>query len=106
MAGKDSQDKAPKKPKEPTDPFDDPVAYFSGPPPEVTDLNDLPLCELIGGPLDGTTYRIPDWRFTLRFEQPETGRVTIYERDDYTTHFVYKGIFGPGNPESGEPEPR
>jgi hypothetical protein len=49
-------------------------------------------CELVGGPLDGAKFDVPDTQQVLKFEDPDnTFACNIYEREADNPKFLYRG---------------
>jgi hypothetical protein len=51
------------------------------------ELRHRPDCELVYGPLDGETWRLPDGNQELRMRNGDTGQVNVYVRRAGTNKF-------------------
>lgn len=62
------------------------------PKPNLFDeLLSCPVCELIGGPLDGQTFRLPSDKMELNLTDSRHGAVDHYTRDGESAKFRYRG---------------
>lgn len=55
------------------------------------ELLSCPVCELIGGPLDGQTFRLPSDKMELNLTDSRHGAVDHYARDGQSAKFRYRG---------------
>lgn len=55
------------------------------------ELLSCPVCELIGGPLDGQTFRLPSDKMELNLTDSRHGAVDHYARDGESVKFRYRG---------------
>ncbi len=55
------------------------------------ELLSCPVCELIGGPLDGQTFRLPSDKRELNLTDSRYGAVNHYARDGQSAKFRYRG---------------
>ena len=55
------------------------------------ELLSCPVCELVGGPLDGQTFRLPSDKMELNLTDSRHGAVDHYARDGESAKFRYRG---------------
>ena len=71
---------------------DDAARHAAVPEPTLfEELLSCPVCELIGGPLDGQTFRLPSDKKELNLTDSRYGAVDHYARDGESAKFRYRG---------------